>query len=116
MKLEEAVRENDPISSKYDLEFHSALAESSHNPVLLKLSSALRSSMEEFISEIDQTKKGASCHWKVFKAIEVKDAANAGRAMRALLNMTEHEYLRHLNKEKKSERSERSERNEKNSA
>jgi GntR family transcriptional repressor for pyruvate dehydrogenase complex len=109
MKLEKAVQENDPLSSRYDLEFHLALAESSHNPILLKLSSALRSSMEEFISEIDQTKKGVSCHWKVFKAIEKKDAVYAGRAMRALLNMTEHEYLRHLSKGKKSERSERSE-------
>jgi len=106
MKLEKAVQENDPLSSRYDLEFHLALAESSHNPILLKLSSALRSSMEEFISEIDQTKKGVRCHWKVFEAIEVKDAANAGRAMRALLNMTEREYLRHLNKGKESERNE----------
>ncbi len=94
IKLEESVRENDPVSSKYDLEFHLALAESSHNPILLKLSSALRSSMEEFFSEIDQTKKGVSCHWKVFKVIEKKDAVYASRAMRALLNMTEHEYLR----------------------
>lgn len=103
IKLEEAVQDNDPVSSKYDLEFHLTLAESSHNPILLKLSSVLRSSLEEFISEIDQTKKGVSYHWKVFEAVEAKDAANAGRAMRALLNMTEHEYLRHLSKDKKSE-------------
>ena len=103
IRLEEAVQDNDPVSSKYDLQFHLNLAESSHNPILVKLSSALRSSMEKFLSEIDQTKKGVNYHWKVFEAVEIKDVTNAGRAMRALLSMTEHEYLRHLNKEKKSE-------------
>ena len=101
--LKRAVEDNSPEASKYDIEFHSALAESVNNPILLKFSAALRSTLEEFIGEIEHTKRGVAYHWKVYEAIKERSPQKAWDTMRALLKMTERTYLKHMSGKEKSD-------------
>lgn len=93
-------------ASEYDLKFHLALVESVDNPLLYKISLAIRTSLEEFIGSIEHTKKGLDNHWKVLEAIKAREITKTRDAMRALLALTERTYLKtctKIDKEKKHE-------------
>jgi len=89
---------NNLKASEYDLKFHLALAESVDNPLLYKISLAIRTSLEEFIESIEHTKKGLDNHWQVLKAVKERDVVKARDAMKALLKLTERTYFKTRNK------------------
>jgi len=93
-------------ASEYDLKFHLALVESVDNPLLYKISLAIRTSLKEFIGSVEHTKKGLDNHWKVLEAIKAREITKTRDAMRALLALTERTYLKignKINKEKEHE-------------
>ena len=85
-------------ASEYDLKFHLALVESVDNPLLYKISLAIRTSLEEFIENIEHTRKGLTHHWQVLKAVKERDVVKARDAMKALLKLTERTYFKTRNK------------------
>lgn len=85
-------------ASEYDLKFHLALVEGVNNPLIYKISLAIRTSLEEFIENIEHTRKGLTHHWQVLKAVEEKDVVKARDAMKALLKLTERTYFKTRNK------------------
>ena len=102
--LEHSVNSGDSMAQKYDLDFHLALVESVQNPLLEKFSYVLRSSLEEFIGNIEHTEEGVKLHRKVLDAITKKDAHSARDNMITLLKHTRQIYLKHYyNKEQTDE-------------
>jgi GntR family transcriptional repressor for pyruvate dehydrogenase complex len=93
--LERSVKSGDSMVQKYDLDFHIALVESVKNPLLEKFSYALRSSLEEFIGNIEHTEKGVQLHKDVLDAIAKRDAHGARDNMITLLKHTRQIYLKH---------------------
>lgn len=91
-------------ASEYDLKFHLALVESVDNPLLYKISLAIRTSLEEFIENIEHTRKGLTNHWRVLEAVKERDTVKARDAMKTLLKLTERTYFKtrsKIDKEKK---------------
>jgi len=91
-------------ASEYDLKFHLALVRSVDNPLLYKISLAIRTSLKEFIGSIEHTKKGLDNHWKVLEAIKARDITKTRDAMRALLALTGRTYLKKYNKIEKEKK------------
>jgi GntR family transcriptional repressor for pyruvate dehydrogenase complex len=91
-------------ASEYDLKFHLALVESVGNPLIYKISLAIRTSLEEFIENIEHTRKGLTNHWRVLEAVKERDTVKARDAMKTLLKLTERTYFKtrsKIDKEKK---------------
>ena len=105
--LDRSVKAGDSMAQTYDLAFHLALVDSVRNPLLEKFSYVLRSSLEEFIGNIEHTEEGIQLHREVLEAIAKKDAHSARDNMIALLKHTRQIYLtRYYNKEQIDEKNE----------
>lgn len=96
--MAESIKTKDPSATKFDIEFHIALAESVKNPLLEKFSFVLRSSLEKFIGNIDHTETGVTLHRNVLEAIKKRNAMAARDTMLELLKHTRKIYLQHLYK------------------
>ncbi len=99
-ELDKIIEKDDEEVSRYDLEFHIALAESTKNALLIKFARAIRSSLKEFIGNIEHTKRGLQYHWKVYEAVRDRNPEAAREAMSSLLKITEKTYLSTKRKEK----------------
>lgn len=86
----EASQDDPETLAAHDANFHSALVETTHNPLLIVLVDSIRDLLQEYISlitpHIDSDKEILQLHAELLECVEAKDAAGAREAMRANLD------------------------------
>lgn len=73
-----------------DADFHSALAKTTHNPLLIVLVDSIRDLLQEYIAlvtpYVDPRRDNLQLHFKLLERVEARDAAGAREAMRVNLD------------------------------
>lgn len=76
--------------ASHDVNFHSAIAKTTHNPLLIVLIDSIRDLLQEYISRvtpyIDPQKDNLALHQKLLERIEAQDVEGARQAMRENLD------------------------------
>lgn len=85
------IAQDDPETlAAHDADFHSALAETTHNPLLIVLVDSIRDLLQEYITlitpYIDPHRDSVQLHFNILEHVEAKDAAGAREAMRVNLD------------------------------
>ncbi|MEW5958690.1 MAG: FadR/GntR family transcriptional regulator [Chloroflexota bacterium] len=85
----EAARHTPDILAAKDAEFHRALAQMTHNPLLAVLLNSIRDLLQEYIMEVtpylDPRQDVLPPHYEILNCVEAKDEEGARQAMRAHL-------------------------------
>lgn len=86
----EAAQTDPETLAARDADFHSALAETTHNPLLIVLVDSIQDLLQEYIAlitpYIDPNRDSVQIHLKILERVEAKDAAGAREAMRINLD------------------------------
>lgn len=89
LEMKAAHDDPDTLAAR-DADFHSALAKTTHNPLLIVLVDSIRELLQEYISlitpHLDPDQEILQLHLKLLERVEAKDAAGAREAMRANLD------------------------------
>jgi GntR family transcriptional repressor for pyruvate dehydrogenase complex len=82
--MEEAINEPEVLAS-FDADFHSALAEMAHNPLLVVLLNSVRDLLREYIALVtpylDPGRDVMPSHYKILDCVTAKDPQGARQAM-----------------------------------
>jgi DNA-binding FadR family transcriptional regulator len=86
----EAAQDDPGILAARDADFHSALAKTTHNPLLIVLVASIRDLLQEYIAlvtpYVDPRRDNLRLHFKLLERVEARDAAGARQAMRENLD------------------------------
>ena len=81
----ESAQDDPETLAARDADFHSALAKTTHNPLLVVLVDSIQDLLQEYIAlitpYIDPHRDSVQLHFKLLERIEAKDAAGAREAM-----------------------------------
>lgn len=105
-KMKDQIRHGDPEKGEeYDAAYHYAVAEATHNNLLIKLlrtvheewSKAVSAGSQQLLSDSDQNaQRIIDQHTRVFEAIKARDPKTASQAMLEHVTFAEKEIRKHL--------------------
>ncbi len=109
--MEMAQDDHEALATR-DADFHSALAETTHNSLLIVLVDSIQDLLQEYITlitpYIDPHRDSVQLHFNILERVEAKDAAGAREAMRVNLDQMRRnsEMYSHLIEEQGDKQSE----------